>query len=378
MSINSSLNNNMSLDSMSSHLKLFEYTQVITGLYLFPIISLFGIVGSLFNILVYKNSKKYSTNVYLIALSASDILKLANDFVYFLVSFITRLDKSLGNDIYNRLYLYSHYIFLFTAINTSWLTCAIALDRYIILLKNRGTQRDQNYFCSIVASLIITLVSGIIAIPSPLFFKSVHEVDPNTNQTVAKVAESNLNSTNFKIFYSYFNAMFRAFIPLIIIIYLNYKITRVVYRKKMKKKSIAKAKAKSKSKITLMLIIIVLTFTICMFPDAIMTMMQLGYANETYLVRSIREVTDLLLAINSATTFPICYFFSLQYRAKFKELFCFTEKDKPLNEYDENLSLVYTKAGAITHDTSPNSINVIKNNINNQINKSNNTLTVKL
>jgi hypothetical protein len=59
-----------------------------------------------------------------------------------------------------------------------------------------------------------------------------------------------------------------------------------------------------------------------------MTMMQLGYANEGYLVRSIREVTDLLLAVNSSTTFPICYYFSIQYRHTFKEIFMTNECKK--------------------------------------------------
>ncbi|CAF0783679.1 unnamed protein product [Brachionus calyciflorus] len=340
--------------------KLFEYTQLITGLYLLPFISVFGIIGSFFNILVYKNSKKYSTNVYLIALSVSDILKLINDLMYFLVNLISKLDKSLGNYFFNKLYQYSHYIFVMTAINTAWLTCSIALDRYFILMYNRGHQKYRKYFFSILMSIFIAFVSCVIAIPSPLFLKSIDEVDPRTNKTYTKVGESTLNGSKFKIVYNYFNAMFRAFIPLVIIIYLDLKTIRIVYEKKMKNKSNNKnlhKKEKSKSKITIMLIVIVLTFTICMFPDAIMTMMQLGYANETYLVRTIREVTDLLLAINSATTFPICYYFSIQYRAKLKELLGVKKSvEKRINNHKktlvtvENASLMATKI----NDESPN------------------------
>ena len=50
-------------------------------------------------------------------------------------------------------------------------------------------------------------------------------------------------------------------------------------------------------------------------------MMHLGYVNESSLIRGIREITDLLLEINSASTFPICYYFSLQFRIIFKQLF---------------------------------------------------------
>jgi hypothetical protein len=107
-----------------------------------------------------------------------------------------------------------------------------------------------------------------------------------------------------------------------------FSLLKVIYRNKMKKKfkavaSVAgpKRQVKTKSSITMMLFLIAFTFAIFMFPDAIMTCMQLGYANENYLVRSIREVTDLLIAVNSSTTFPICYYFSIQYRSMFKETF---------------------------------------------------------
>lgn len=70
-------------------------------------------------------------------------------------------------------------------------------------------------------------------------------------------------------------------------------------------------------------------------------MMHLGYANENYLIRAIREVTDLLLDVNSASTCIICYYFSGQYRAKLKEIFGF--KDKNIYERDDDTQ--YATAG---------------------------------
>lgn len=102
--------------------------------------------------------------------------------------------------------------------------------------------------------------------------------------------------------------------------------------------SITTSKAKAKSKITKMLLVIIFTFLLCVFPDAILTMMHLGYANENYLIRAIREITDLLLAINSASTCIICYYFSEQYRTKLKEIFGF--KDKDIYERDDDTQYV--------------------------------------
>jgi hypothetical protein len=135
----------------------------------------------------------------------------------------------------------------------------------------------------------------------------------------------------------------RAIIPLSLLIYLNFRIINILYRNKMRRRSssITTSKAKAKSKITKMLLVIIFTFLLCVFPDAILTMMHLGYANENYLIRAIREVTDLLLAVNSASTCIICYYFSEQYRSKLKEIFGFKNKD--IYERDDDTQ--YATAG---------------------------------
>lgn len=164
----------------NKHRELFEAAQQITGLYLLPVISLIGIFGNVCNVLVFANSKKYSTNVYLVALALSDILKLANDFIYFLVTLIGRIDPPLAERLFSALYLYSHYVFVMTAINTAWLTCTIAIDRYITVSSRSQVRASElNYFKSILISIVITFASGIIALPSPLFMKSEMESRSN-------------------------------------------------------------------------------------------------------------------------------------------------------------------------------------------------------
>lgn len=100
--------------------QFYEIMREITGIYLFPIISTFGILGNIFIIIVYSNSKITSTNLYLISLAVSDILKLLNDFTYFLVMFIHKFNTKLGDSTFHFLYNYTHYIFVFTALTNSW------------------------------------------------------------------------------------------------------------------------------------------------------------------------------------------------------------------------------------------------------------------
>ena len=298
---------------------LFRITQKITGLYLMPVVSVLGIIGNIFIVIVYAKSQLSSTNIYLITLSLSDILKLANDFLYFIVTLINLFDTNLGESLFKGLYLYSHFIFLFTAINTSWLTCAIALDRYISIVRNKRLNKQPGYVKTVIVNIAIFILSSIVSLPSPLFlmYDSYSQL-PVENMT--DITMKIFTNKHYKKGYNIFNSSVKAYIPLVLTIILDYQIIRFVYKNKMKKKTQSKKSNQSKSRVSLMLITIVSVFAFCMVPDSILTMLNLGYANESYLVRSIREITDLLLAINSASTFPICIYFSIQFRVKLKEL----------------------------------------------------------
>jgi hypothetical protein len=170
----------------------------------------------------------------------------------------------------------------------------------------------------------------------------VNEYDANANKTIVKIAETHLNRSMFSKYYKYFMAFARAFLPLLLLTYLNLRIRNVVYGIKIKKKSI-----KSKTSITLMLLTIVLSFVICMFPDTLMTMMQFGYANETFLIKAIREVTDFLLTINSAITFLICFYFSIEFRRKLKRIF-FVKKKK-IREHKSKINFGDFDTGVASH-----------------------------
>lgn len=306
---------NATLPASESFKQFYEVMAEITGIYLFPFISVFGIIGNIFVIVVYAKSKIYSTSLYLIALSLSDILKLLNDLLYFLVMFISKFDSNVGEQIYLFVYSYTHYIFVFTALNTSWLMCLIAFDRYITVVKQRFMDQTKVF----ISISVILVLSILFAIPAPLFSKTMTVTDPKTNIATRQIVDTALGNSDFKVYYQYINGMLRTVVPVILLIYLNCRILQVVYKNRIKNKS--SKNNKSNSRITLMLITIVVVFIICVFPDSIMCMMQLGYASEGYFVRGIREITDVLMALNSASTFLVCVYFSIEFRIKFKQIF---------------------------------------------------------
>jgi len=67
-----------------------------------------------------------------------------------------------------------------------------------------------------------------------------------------------------------------------------------------------------------MLVAVIGLFVVCVTPDAVMsTVFGLGYYDETYLVRSVREITDFLLTVNSACNFILYCAFNTVFRNRF-------------------------------------------------------------
>jgi len=74
-------------------------------------------------------------------------------------------------------------------------------------------------------------------------------------------------------------------------------------------------------RVTLMLVAVIGLFVVCVTPDAVMsTVFGLGYHDENYLVRSVREITDFLLTVNSAGNFVVYCAFNRVFRNRLRAL----------------------------------------------------------
>ena len=116
--------------------------------------------------------------------------------------------------------------------------------------------------------------------------------------------------------YTYIQNAFRGIIPVFILIFLNARIVNVLRRKRVVGK-----KFTSRNRITLMLVAVVVVFIVCITPDAIMSFFGKGYVEESYRIKGLRELTDALLALNSAVNFVLYCTFSYSFREKFYRLF---------------------------------------------------------
>ncbi len=111
--------------------------------------------------------------------------------------------------------------------------------------------------------------------------------------------------------------LLRSVIPIPILCVLNYHIIRALRHTKSTRKKLS-----SRNRITVTLLVVIIVFVICITPDTIMTFTGLGYTDANFLARAIREITDLLLTINSSINFMLYYIFNNSFRRQFLVLFC--------------------------------------------------------
>ena len=151
-------------------------------------------------------------------------------------------------------------------------------------------------------------------------YKTVEEAVPNkVNETELTVNVTQLWETRgFALTVTWVHNLLRSIIPLIILCVLNMFIIQALRRTRSTKKKLT-----SRNRITLTLISVIVVFLLCVTPDAVMsTFFGFGYTEADFLVRGIREITDLLLAVNSSVNFILYCTFNKMFRKQFMLLFC--------------------------------------------------------
>ncbi|KAK3577258.1 hypothetical protein CHS0354_030543 [Potamilus streckersoni] len=298
----------------------FATAQFVTGVIIYPILCFPGIVGNILTLIVlYHKDMATSTSVYLSALALSDLIKLLNDLMYFIVILIVRIDPVKGEITMSELYPYTHYIFNVAVCITAWLTVSIAVERYISVC-HPAKAKD---LCTIprarAVSVSVFVVMTILTIPSALRYEAVKIHDSLTNRSCFEIRPSDFGrNQSFMVPYIWIQNSLRSIVPLVVLIFLNARIINEVKRERVKGKSLS-----GKTRITIMLVIVIIVFLVCITPDAVMSMFfGFGYIEETSDIKGIREITDSLLALNSAFNFVLYCSMSQQFRGTFYKIFC--------------------------------------------------------
>ena len=158
-----------------------------------------------------------------------------------------------------------------------------------------------------------TIVVFSLLIASPVLFRYVivsstvaeeKTVDPESSP----IQLSQFGRSNFFRIYFVMIDFIRAIIPSLLLFYLN---TRVIYLLCRMKSSAGTAFYR----LTISLIVIIGCFICCYFPDALLSLiLRMGYIDESYDKRAIREITDFFHTFNSAINFPVYFMISYTFR----------------------------------------------------------------
>nr|WJJ60807.1 APGWamide receptor 1 [Aplysia californica] len=306
--------------NVSDHYKEFYMmAQFITGLIVYPILCIIGITGNVLALVVLNHrDMRTSTNVYLSSLAVSDTFKLLNDAMYVIIVAISQSDQDLSEKFMSSLYPVAHYVFNMSVCVTSWLTVSVAVERYIsVCYASRAKQLCTIPRARFVCTFVFIFMS-ILAIPSGLRYEMITIQDHTLNTTCVEIVPTTLgNNEAFMKPWSWIQNSLRGIIPVFILVYLNVRIINELRKERVKGK-----KFSARNRITLMLIVIVFMFLVCITPDAIMsTFFGKGYVEEDHLVKGIREITDSLLAVNSAFSFFLYCTMSVVFRTTFVKIF---------------------------------------------------------
>ena len=179
--------------------------------------------------------------------------------------------------------------------------------RYILCSTNSHKRLKIQQNSRLICNLII-LFSLVIALPVSFRYEIVPS-SPSINQTLINTSSSlrlsKFGSSRFFRTYSVIIDLIRAIFPSLLLCYLNVRIVCLLCRRKS-------SAGNAFYRLTISLIIIIGCFICCYFPDALLSLiLNMGYVDETYNKRTIREITDFFVTLNSATNFAI--YFSISY-----------------------------------------------------------------
>ncbi|KAK3105658.1 hypothetical protein FSP39_002857 [Pinctada imbricata] len=310
---------NPCVEKKDGHEDFYNLAQLITGLIIYPIVCFFGVIGNTLSLIVLSHrDMATSTNVYLSALAISDTIKLINDIFYFLCVLLLRTGNDDDKKIITSFYPFAHYIFNMSVCVTAWLTISVASERYIAVCIPTKAKEMCTIARARFVSTFVFVFMILVSIPYALRYKSVETHVPEFNTTCYTVQPGILGMDEFMTPYTWVQNMLRSVIPFFILIFLSSSIIHVLRKQRVKGK-----KFSSRNRITLMLVAVVIFFVVCIMPDALLSLFfGFGYIDENNFNRGIREITDSLLAINSAFNFVLYCTMSKIFRQTFRKIFC--------------------------------------------------------
>ena len=313
------MSNNSSLaDADDGYTYILLFRLIVWG-YAGIVLSVFGIVGNLITILVLisPSMRTTSTNIYLTALSGSNIL--------FLLIFIP--SYSMKYLIGYRLYMNNQPTFaleillarlpttpIYSTILLSiiYLTVAVSTDRLILIKFPLKAKHILTPRTTLVAILCIYIFSIVYCIPYWL------EQEYNPEQKRCQLTSIGKRIHKYTRIYIYIPVV--NLIPFITLTCINITIIQYLMAQERRKKSLGAKTTKKKQAdhyITLMLVAMIIVFVLCEGP---LLVLNAWYAIDpagssgSILFHSLNSIGVLLIVFKSSTNFLLYCFFGQKFR----------------------------------------------------------------
>ena len=313
------MSNNSSTSDPDDGLNYILLFRLIVWGYVGMVLSLFGIVGNIITILVLisPSMRTTSTNIYLTALSCSNII--------FLLIFIP--SYSIRYLLGYRLYITNQPPFAFEILLTRlpttpiyntillsiiYLTIAVSMDRLILVKFPLKAKQILTPRTTLTTILFIYIFSILYCIPYWLEQRYIPELK------LCRLTNIGIKIHKYTRVYIYIPVVY--LIPFITLTCINITIILNLIAMKRRKETLGAKNNKKKQgdyHITLMLVAVIIVFVLCQIPLLVLNAWQ-AYdpqgASRSLLFHSINSLGILLMVFNTSTNFLLYCFFGQKFR----------------------------------------------------------------
>lgn len=313
------MSTNSSDDDPDNGLDYILLFRLIVWGYIGLILSLFGIIGNLITILalISPAMRTTSTNIYLTALSCSNILFLLIFIPSYSVRYLLGYRVYMSNEppfafeiLLQRLPTTPVYNTILLSI--IYLTIAVSMDRLILIKFPLRAKQILTKRATLVTIFIIYIFSIVYCIP--YWFEQQYV--PETKQCRLTKIGSKIHK--YTRIYIYIPVVY--VIPFLTLTCINITIIKYLINKKRRKQSLGAKSNRRRSNdyhITLMLVTVIIVFVLSQLPLLVLNAWYAIDPNGSYqslVFHTLNSVGILLIVLNTSTNFFLYCFFGRKFR----------------------------------------------------------------
>jgi hypothetical protein len=287
--------------------------------YVGMVLALFGIVGNIITILVLisPSMRTASTNIYLIALSSSNILFLLMVIVFVSASRISEYRSFMKSQVQSTFIDFVNRvphtpIIHALLVSIIYLTIAVAVDRLITIKHSFKAKQIITQRSTLIVILLIYIFSIIYSIP----FWLERQYNP-----VLKIrVYTDIGWKMYKYIGRYIHFPVTHLIPIIILTCIHITIIKNLIAKKRRKRSLGiktNITKQTDDYIILILVTVIIAFILCKLPLSILVVWYAIYPDDpkNKLISDLLIIiSEFLFILNASTNFLIHCFFGEKFR----------------------------------------------------------------